>query len=78
MTAVRQCSIADITLSWSKLRCPARAIRYAGPAARKMSATSMEARTPAQPLDVLASIATVASLSNGLVTLRSTRVATCV
>ena len=47
-------------------------------ATQKMSATSMEARMPAQPLDVLASLAAVASRSNGLVTLRSTRVATCV
>ena len=28
MTAVRQCSIADMTLSWFRLRCPARAARY--------------------------------------------------
>src|SRR3954468_20838553 len=43
--AVRHCSIADITLSWARLRCPAWAARYPGPAARRMSATSSEART---------------------------------
>src|SRR6218665_1287954 len=43
--AVRQCSIADMILSWCRLRCPACAVRYAGPAARKISATSSEART---------------------------------
>src|SRR5918998_6749695 len=43
--AVRHCSIADITLSWARLRCPAWDAWYAGPAARKMSATSSEAHT---------------------------------
>src|SRR5918993_4123048 len=43
--AVRHCSIADITLSWARLRCPAWDAWYADPAARKMSATSSEART---------------------------------
>ncbi len=36
------------------------------------------ARIPAQPLDAVASLAFAASRSNGLVTLRNTRVATCV
>src|SRR5690606_29816762 len=31
-------------LSWCRLRCPVWAARYAGPAERKMSATSSEAR----------------------------------
>src|SRR5690606_20619593 len=31
-------------LSWCRLRCPACAARYEGPAARKMSATSSEVR----------------------------------
>src|SRR5215207_6130255 len=43
--AVRQCSIADMILSWARLRRPAWHARYAGPAARKISATSSEART---------------------------------
>lgn len=42
--AVRQASIADITRNWPKLRCPACARRYAGPAARKISATSSVGR----------------------------------
>src|SRR3954471_10833853 len=42
--AVRQRSIADITFSSARLRCPAWAARYAGPAARRMSATSIEVR----------------------------------
>src|SRR5271168_2199851 len=42
--AVRQRSIADITLSWPRLRCPAWARRQAGPWARKISATSRAAR----------------------------------
>src|SRR6478735_12161717 len=43
--AVRQVSIADITLSWSRLTCPALAARQAGPCRRKMSATSSAGRT---------------------------------
>src|SRR5437879_6739640 len=38
--AVRQLSIADITLSWPRLTWPALALRQAGPWSRKMSATS--------------------------------------
>ena len=45
MAAVRQFSIAVITLSWTRFRCPVCAARYAGPAARKMSATSSEVAT---------------------------------
>eukprot|EP01137_Pigoraptor_chileana_P001308 Opistho-2@38752 len=43
--AVRHCSIADMTLSCWRLRCPAWAARYAGPALRKISATSSEVCT---------------------------------
>src|SRR5467141_3425952 len=42
--AVRQRSIADITLSWPRLRWPAWARRQAGPWAQKISATSRAAR----------------------------------
>src|SRR5690606_747746 len=45
IAAVRHCSTADMILSWCRLRCPACAARYEGPAARKMSATSSEVRT---------------------------------
>src|ERR1700738_2489765 len=42
--AVRQPSIADITLSWPRLIWPALARRPAGPWPRKMSATSRDGR----------------------------------
>src|SRR5712664_3971165 len=42
--AVRQFSIADITLSWPRLIWPALARRHAGPWPRKMSATSSDGR----------------------------------
>src|SRR5258708_19372137 len=42
--AVRQLSIADITLSWPRLTWPALARRHAGPWPRKMSATSSDGR----------------------------------
>src|SRR5216683_6553784 len=42
--AVRQLSIADITLSWSRLTWPALARRHAGPWPQKMSATSSDGR----------------------------------
>ena len=38
--SVRQVSIADMTLSWIRLTCPALARRHAGPYLRKMSAIS--------------------------------------
>src|SRR5437764_211840 len=50
--AVRHCSIAAITLSWARLRCPAWAARYPGPAARKTSLTSSEARTGSAGCDL--------------------------
>src|SRR6267154_6049986 len=42
--AVRQRSIADITLSWPRLTWPALACRHAGPWPRKISATSRAGR----------------------------------
>src|ERR1700745_2007129 len=42
--AVRQLSIADITLSCSRLTWPALASRHAGPCSRKMSASSSAGR----------------------------------
>src|SRR6202162_5515019 len=42
--AVRQFSIADITLSWPRLIWPALAWRHAGPWPRKISATSSTVR----------------------------------
>src|SRR6266851_2826167 len=42
--AVRQFSIADITLSWPRLTWPALARRHAGPWPRKISATSSDGR----------------------------------
>ena len=48
--AVRQVSMADIALSWPRLRCPAWAVRQAAPWRWKMSATSSEggSRPPGQ------------------------------
>ena len=42
--AVRQLSIADMTLSWPRLTWPALALRHAGPRLRKISATSRTGR----------------------------------
>src|SRR5271154_3985204 len=42
--AVRQRSIADMTLSWPRLTWPAWDARQAGPRCRKMSATSTAGR----------------------------------
>src|SRR5438270_947041 len=42
--AVRQLSIADITLSWPRLTWPVLALRQAAPWSRKMSATSRTGR----------------------------------
>src|SRR5216683_1756409 len=42
--AVRQLSIADITLSWPRLTWPALALRHAGPCSRRISATSSAGR----------------------------------
>src|SRR5882724_10431220 len=40
--AVRQLSIADITLNWPRLTWPALALRHAGPWRRKISARSRD------------------------------------
>src|SRR6267378_4036245 len=42
--AVRQLSMADMTLSWPRLTWPALALRHAGPWSRKISATSSAGR----------------------------------
>ena len=42
--AVRQRSMADITFIWSRLTCPALALRHAAPWSRKISATSSAGR----------------------------------
>ncbi len=47
--AVRQRSIADMTLSWPRLGCPARARRQAAPWVRKISATSSLSRAMTPP-----------------------------
>ncbi len=41
---LRQASMADLTLSWARLTCPALARRQAGPCRRKMSASSSPGR----------------------------------
>src|ERR1700736_5318218 len=48
--AVRQFSIADITLSWPRLTWPALARRHAGPWPRKISATSSAGRIKSRAL----------------------------
>src|SRR5712691_11160024 len=47
--AVRQRSIADITLIWPRLTWPALALRHAAPWSRKISATSSVGRDMAAP-----------------------------
>jgi len=47
--AVRQHSMADITLSWPRLTWPALALRQTGPWARKISATSSRSRGMTPP-----------------------------
>src|SRR5215472_6935898 len=44
---VRQRSMADITFIWSRLTCPALALRHAAPWSRKISATSNAGRDTA-------------------------------
>jgi hypothetical protein len=48
-SSVRQASIAEITLIWDRLTCPALACRHAGPWARKMSAISSFGRDTSAP-----------------------------
>jgi hypothetical protein len=62
--------MADMTLSWARLRWPRCASRQAGPAPRKMSATSSVGR--------MAPRYGVRAFSIGLTTSRRTSVATCV
>lgn len=45
--AVRQRSMADMTLSWPRLTWPALALRHAAPWSRKISATSSAGRDTA-------------------------------
>ena len=49
--AVRQRSMADITFIWSRLTCPALALRHAAPWSRKISATSNAGRGTAAGYD---------------------------
>ena len=85
--AVRQLSIADITLSWSRLTWPALACRHAGPWPRKISATSSVGRATRAARQAGAGDACLGSLSltisgvrrsSGLVTSRIVLVATWV
>ena len=68
--AVRQRSIADITLSWPRLTWPAWAWRQAGPWSRKISATSKAGRdtSAARQLGGRISLSFTAICSSGLVT----------
>ncbi len=70
--AVRQRSMALITLSWPRLRWPARACRQAAPWARKISATSNDLRGM-MPADQAGGDV---SRSSGLLTARKVLLAT--
>src|ERR1700748_135007 len=48
--AVRQLSMADMTLSWPRLTWPARSRRHAAPWPRKISATSSAGRDKSRAL----------------------------
>jgi hypothetical protein len=76
--AVRQLSIALITLSWPRLTCPALARRHAGPWSRKISATSSPGRamTAAPYAGDRCSVLSRVSRSSGLMTARIVEVAT--
>ncbi len=71
---MRQRSMADITLSWPRLRWSALARRQAAPWARKMSATSSLSRgmTPAQA----GCLTVILRCSSGLLTARRVVLAT--
>ena len=78
-SAVRQASIAAIAFNWPRLRCPALALRQAGPWLRKISATSSAGRGMAQAAQALGSsffFSIRLSRSSGLITLRIVLVAT--
>jgi hypothetical protein len=64
--AVRQRSIADMTLSWPRLTWPAWEARHAGPRRRKMSATSTAGRDTA--VCQAGGFTSFSSRSSGLVT----------
>ena len=68
--AVRQLSIADMTLSWPRLTWPALAWRQAGPWSRKISATSNAGRdtSAARQLGGRLSLSFTAMCSSGLMT----------
>ena len=77
--AVRQFSIADITLSWPRLTWPALARRHAGPWPRKMSATSSVGRDICAALQAggsAPSLSLPAMRSSGLLTSLMVLVAT--
>jgi hypothetical protein len=81
--AVRQLSIADITLSWSRLTWPALACRHAGPWPRKIPATSSAGRATraarqAGGAGLRSSFLTISGVrrSSGLITSRIVLVAT--
>lgn len=75
--AVRQHSMADIALSWPKLRWPALALRQAGPWSRKISATSNPFRsTGAQLYEAFFFFPLARSRSSGLLTARKVELST--
>ena len=71
--AVRQLSMADMTLSWPRLRWPALARRHAGPWPRKISATSSDGRDKTL---YAGGVTFVTRRSSGLVTSPSALMAT--
>ena len=73
--AVRQRSMADITLSWARLTWPALAVRQAGPWARKMSATSSDGRAMTAPAQA-GGLTVILRCSSGLLTARRVVLAT--
>jgi len=77
--AVRQARIASITFNCARLTCPRLASSQAGPKSRKMSATSRAGRCMGAPGYVGGSSSGRSGVkrSSGLVTARSTLVATC-
>ncbi len=73
--AVRQLSIADMTLSWLRLKCPAWARRQAGPWARKTSATSSDGRAMTPPAQA-GGLTVILRCPSGLLTSQMVLVAT--
>src|SRR5690349_16015791 len=72
---VRQRSMADITFIWSRLTCPALALRHAAPWSRKISATSNAGRdtaptatpAPQQPWADLPKVVELAKRKNAVI-----------